>query len=68
MTAAAVTLVISAFVSGAVTVIVVLIVAAIHAGDRYHQLTAAPRSRLEALSRAILGVGIRSSHPDGDED
>jgi hypothetical protein len=44
-----------------------MLVAGVHAGDRPRHLTAAPpRGQLEALTRTVLGVGVRSS--DNPED
>jgi ABC-type enterobactin transport system permease subunit len=67
---ATVTLAISAFLSGAVTAVFVMLVASIHSGD-HHRLTAAPDGQIEALTRTMLGVGIRTGPPgsgtDGDE-
>jgi hypothetical protein len=63
MTSAAVTLAIAAFLSGAVSAVFVMLVACIQAGDRARRLTAAPRNRLETLTRTVLGVGIRTGHP-----
>ena len=52
---------IAAFLSGAVTVVFVMLVVGVHAGDRPRHLTAAPsRGRLESLTRTILGVGVRT--------
>jgi hypothetical protein len=71
MPPAIVTLAIAVFLSGAVTAVFVMLVASIHAGDRRH-LTAAPDSLLEALTRNVLGAGVRTgdfaSHGDGEED
>jgi len=61
MSSATVTLVIAAFLSGAVTAVFVMLVAGIRAGDR-RCLTAPPHSRLGALTRTMLGVGVRTSH------
>jgi len=68
MTSATVSLVIAAFLSGAVIAVFVMLVAGIHAGDRPCRLTAAPRSHLEALTRAVLGVGVRTGPPVSDRD
>jgi hypothetical protein len=71
MTCAA-ALAIAAFLSGAVIAVFVILVASIRATDRRHHLSAVPGSRLEALTRQMLGVGIRTglpgSHADGNED
>jgi hypothetical protein len=72
MTSATVTLVIAAFLSGAVIAVFVMPVVGIHAGDRPCHLTAAPCSHLEALARAVLGVGVRTgpsaSNRDSEKD
>jgi hypothetical protein len=59
--------IIAAFLSGAVTAVVVMLVAGVHAGDRPGHLTAAPpHGQLEALTRTVLGVGVRTG--DRPED
>ena len=72
MICAAVTLVIAAFLSGAVITAFAMLVAGIHAGDRAHRLTEPPHSRLQALTRTMLGVGVRTGHfsanRDGEKD
>ena len=68
MISAAVTLVIAAFLSGAVIAVFAMLVVAIRAGDRAHLLTEPPHSRLQALTRTMLGVGIRTSHFPGNQD
>ena len=72
MPPAIVTLAIAAFLSGAVTAVFVMLVAGIHAGDRPRHLTAAPDGHLEALTRTMLGVGVRTgplaSHEDGEKN
>ena len=45
-----------------------MLVAGIRAGDRPRHLTAGTHGRLEALTRTILGVGVRTSHGDAQED
>jgi hypothetical protein len=68
----ATTLAIVVFLSGAVIAVFVIVVVSIRATDRRHHLTAAPDSPLDALTRHMLGVGIRTgpldSHADGEED
>ena len=66
MASTVVLFVIAAFLSGAVTAVFTMLVAGIHAGDRPRHLTAAPRGQLEALTRTVLGVGVRTS--DNPED
>ena len=72
MPPAIVTLVIAAFFSGAVTTVFVMLVVGIHAGDRPRHLTGAPDGQLEALTRTMLGVGVRTgpsaSHQDGGKN
>ncbi len=58
---------IAAFLSCAVTVIFVLLVVGVHAGDRPRHLTATPpRGQLESITRTVLGVGLRTG--DRPED
>ena len=44
---------------GAVTAVFVMLVASIHTGDHHH-LTAAPDGQIEALTRTMLAVGVRT--------
>jgi len=67
MPPAIVTFAIAAFLSGAVTAVFAMLVAGVHAGDRPRRLTAQPpRGQLEALTRTVLGVGVRTG--DRPED
>ena len=67
MVSSVVFLVIAAFLSGAVTAVFVMLVVGVHAGDRPGHLTVAPpRGQLEALTRTVLGVGVRTG--DRPED
>ena len=67
MPPAIVTFAIAAFLSGAVTAVFAMLVVGVHAGGRPRRLTAAPpRGRLEALTRTVLGVGVRTG--DDPED
>jgi hypothetical protein len=68
MTSATVTLVTAAFLSGAVTAVFVMLVAGIHADDRPRRLTTEPRGHLEALTRAMLGVGVRTGPSASGQD
>jgi hypothetical protein len=72
MSPAIVTFAIAAFLSGVVIAVFVTLVASIHASDRRLRLTATPDSHLDALTRHLLGVGVRTgplgSHSDCDED
>lgn len=53
----------AAFLSGATVAVIALIVAGIHGDDRTKNLTKYPRTPLEAVTRRMLGVGMRSSDP-----
>ena len=57
---------VAAFLSGAVTAVFAMLVVGVHAGDRPRHLTAVPRrGQLEALTRTVLGVGVRTGdHPE----
>jgi hypothetical protein len=67
MASSVVLFIIAAFLSGAVTAVFVMLVGGVHAGDRPGRLTAAPpRGQLEALTRTVLGVGVRTG--DRPED
>lgn len=52
---------IAAFLSAAAIVILAILVAGIHSDDRAKNLTSAPRTRTEAATRRLLGVGIRTT-------
>jgi hypothetical protein len=67
MPPAIVTFAVAAFLSGAVTAVFALLVAGVHAGDRPRRLTARPpRGQLEALTRTVLGVGVRTGNDRED--
>ena len=67
MVSSVVLFIIAAFLSGAVTAVFVMLVVGVHAGDRPGHLTvASPRGQLEALTRTVLGVGVRTG--DRPED
>ena len=67
MVSSVVLFIIAAFLSGAVTAVFVMLVVGVHAGDRPGRLTVAPpRGQLEALTRTVLGVGVRTG--DRPED
>jgi hypothetical protein len=59
-------LVLALFLSGAVAGVFVLLVIGIRRGDRAHHLTDEPGTRLDALTRSVLGVGVRTSCPAGN--
>jgi hypothetical protein len=67
MASSVVLFIIAAFLSGAVTAVFVMLVIGVHAGDRPgHPTVAPPRGQLEALTRTVLGVGVRTG--DRPED
>jgi hypothetical protein len=61
MTPADIPLAIAAFLSGAVTAVFVMLVAGIHAAGRHQRLTTAPDGHLDALTRNLLGLGVRTA-------
>ena len=52
---------VAAFLSAAAIVILAILVAGIRCGDRAKNLTSAPRTRTEHLTRRLLGVGVRTT-------
>jgi hypothetical protein len=61
MASTVVVFVIAAFLSGAVIIVFALLVVGVHAGDRPRHLTVAPpEGQLEALTRTVLGVSVRT--------
>jgi len=60
------TLVLAVFLSGAVAGVFVMLVIGIHKGDRAHHLADEPGTHLDALTRSVLGVGVRTSDSAGD--
>lgn len=59
-------LVLAVFLSGAVAGVFVMLVIGIRRGDRAHHLTDEPGTRLDALTRSVLRVGVRTGHPAGN--
>jgi hypothetical protein len=51
---------IAVFLSGAVIGVLAIVVAGIRSDDRAKTLTGAPRTRAEAATRRLLGVGVRT--------
>ena len=64
MTFAVSIIAIAAVLSGAVIGILTVLVIGIHSDDRAKNLTATPRTHTEAVTRLLLGVGVRSGHAD----
>jgi hypothetical protein len=52
---------VAAFLSAAAIVILAILVAGIRSDDRAKNLTRAPRSRTEQVTRRLLGVGVRTA-------
>jgi hypothetical protein len=46
-----------------VLAVLVLALAGIHNEDRHMSLTRTPRTRIEAITRRLLGVGVRTPGP-----
>ena len=51
---------VAVFLSAAAIVILAILVAAIRSDDRAKNLTRAPRTRTEQVTRRLLGVGVRT--------
>ena len=51
---------VAVFLSAAAIVILAILVAAIRSDDRAGNLTCAPRTRTEQVTRRLLGVGVRT--------
>jgi len=56
-------LALAVFLSGAVAGVFVVLVIGIRASDRGHLLTDEPGTHLDALTRSVLGVGVRTNVP-----
>ena len=67
MTFSAWILVLVMFLSGAVASLFVMLVIGIHRGDRTH-LTDEPGTHLDAVTRSILRVGVRTDRHSGAEE
>ena len=55
---------VAGFLSAAAILILALLVAGIRSDDRAKNLTRAPRSRTEQVTRRLLGVGVRTTGAD----
>ena len=58
--------ILAVFLSGAVAGVFVLLVIGIRRGDRAHHLADEPGTRLDAITRSVLGVGVRTGCPAGN--
>ena len=68
---AAMTLAIVALLIGlGVLALLVLVLVGIHHEERHMSLTSAPRTRIEAVTRRLTGVGVRTPEagPGNDQD
>ena len=52
---------VAAFLSAVALVILAIVVAGIRSDDRAKNLTGAPRTRTEQVTRRLLGVGVRTA-------
>ena len=59
-------LALAVFLSGAVVGVFVALVVGIHTGGRGRRLTDQPGTHLDALTRSVLGVGVRTNVPAGN--
>jgi hypothetical protein len=59
---------IAAFLSGAVAAVFVMLVIGIRKGDRARHLLSAPDTPLDAITRSVLGVGVRYDFPADSGD
>jgi hypothetical protein len=60
-------LVLAVFLSGAVAGVFAMLVIGIHVGDRTRHLADKPGTHLDAITRSVLGVGVRTSRDSGAE-
>ena len=60
-------LVLAVFLSGAVVGVFVMLVIGIRRGDRPPHLADEPGTHLDALTRSVLGVGVRTGCPAGSD-
>jgi hypothetical protein len=68
MTCALSIAIVAAFLFGTVIVLLAIIVSGIHADDRARNLTGAPRTRTAAVTRRLLGVGVRGTGSEDHDD
>jgi hypothetical protein len=59
---------IAVFLSGAAIGVLAILVAGVRSGDRAKNLTRTPRTRTEAVTRRLLGVGVRNADAWSCED
>lgn len=56
-----------AFLFGGTIEVLMIIVVGIHQDDRAKSLTGAPRTPIEAITRHVLGVGVRNEDASREE-
>jgi hypothetical protein len=61
-----ISVIVAAALAGATIGALAVLVTAIRADDRAQNLRNAPRTNAEALTRRVLGVGVRTSRPGHD--
>jgi hypothetical protein len=59
-------LVLAAFLSGAVAGVFVMLVIGIRTADRSYHLADEPGTHLDAVTRSVLGVGVRTGSAAGN--
>jgi hypothetical protein len=59
-------LVLAVFLSGAVVGVFIMLAIGIRKGDFAHRLTDEPGTHLDALTRGVLGVGVRTGCSAGN--
>jgi hypothetical protein len=60
-------LALAVFFSGAVSGVLAMLVVGIRRGDRARHLADQPGTHLDAITRNLLGVGVRTSCPAGND-
>ena len=60
-------LTLTVFLSGAVSGALAMLVIGIRRGDRARHLADQPGTRLDAITRNLLGVGVRNGFPAGND-
>ena len=60
-------LALAVFVSGAVAGVFIMLVIGIRRGDRAQHLADEPGTQVDALTRRMLGVGVRAGCPADDD-
>lgn len=66
MTLAVWILALTVFLSGAVSGVLIMLVIGIRRGDRAHHLADEPATHVDAVTRRMLGVGVRNSRHAGN--